>query len=328
MKQNTVSAWQRPIVAALIAMMLVCQVPTAAYADALGIEEDVLVQEENSLDAIEGENTPSEDAPEVEVAPQDALEAEVEPAPQDAADESEPSASDAQVVPATFSVSAQIIAPDAAGNLVSWANVSDYEANEGDTAEDLTRALVSEASLDATISDSEQYGASLDAMVSPYDGMTYEWNSPLADHYWSLFVNGEPSNFGMSSVELHEGDQVVWMYCAYGDELPAENDLNRNPVTVNPDAPRPDYEAQWEGFANGSTLGGAVTQAPSATTTTDVELAWNPLVFAGPGGTSDQIIVNNTLYVVHGAHLNKVNASVGTKKKTAELAVQIGRAHV
>ena len=81
--------------------------------------------------------------------------------------------------------------------------------------------------------------------------------------YWQLFVNGEASSVGASSVNLRADDTVMWYYAADGASLPSEGD------TTNPDAERPELDADWPGFAGGSA--GATVTTPTPTEAAD---AW------------------------------------------------------
>ena len=72
--------------------------------------------------------------------------------------------------------------------------------------------------------------------------------------YWQLLVNGEPCDSYADGYELRAGDAVTWYHAAFGEELP-----NEDGFVVSPDAPRPDWEAFWPGFASGA----ASTQAPT-----------------------------------------------------------------
>lgn len=121
---------------------------------------------------------------------------------------------------AAISATASVIGRDADGELETWAASADYDLPGGSTAVDLTEAMFEAAGLVADYDPNGQYGFSLNTITSPANStLTLGWDEATG-RYWQLFVNGKPSDLGASSVNLEQGDEVVWFYSAYGDALP------------------------------------------------------------------------------------------------------------
>lgn len=121
---------------------------------------------------------------------------------------------------AAISATASVIGRDADGELETWAASASYDLPGGSTAADLTEAMLEAAGLVADYDPNGQYGFSLNTITSPADSrLTLGWDVATG-RYWQLFVNGEPSELGASSVNLEQGEEVVWFYSAYEDALP------------------------------------------------------------------------------------------------------------
>ena len=321
------ASMRRIVIFGLVGLLIACQIPASVFADELQIEKPYTANEVNSSQMPTAcDSSPVSSLNQEETDLVDSQESDVNPSVENGIQNDLTSiVNDEDILcdaeEKTINLSLRMIGPDAAGNMVEWATCPSYSALEGQTVEDATRDLLMQANLNADIQVNAQGKASLNSIVSPYDGKTYKWDSPEKEHFWCLLINGQPALQGMSDVVLSEHDDIVWMYCAYEDEIPKDEDLTENPLVVNPNASRPHFDADWAGFAGGSTLGGSITEASTPTSATDVELPWNPLVFSGEGGTSDQLIVNNKIYLVHGSHLYIVNASNGVIEKTAEILV-------
>ena len=108
-----------------------------------------------------------------------------------------------------------IVGMDADGNDEAWSSASSFKLHPGATAADLTIALLEDEGLEAVYS-MAQYGFYLEFITSPFDGRMLGWDEATG-RYWQLFVNGEASDVGASSVELKEGDFILWQYSKYGD---------------------------------------------------------------------------------------------------------------
>ena len=112
---------------------------------------------------------------------------------------------------------------------------------QGATAADATVAAFEAAGIGAKYDPDGAYGFYLETITSPHDGRVLGWDEATG-RYWQLFVNGEASSVGASSVNLRAGDTVMWYYAADGASLPSEGS------TTNPDAERPELDADWPGL--------------------------------------------------------------------------------
>lgn len=126
------------------------------------------------------------------------------------------------------SVRATVIGMDSFGASELWAAERGFELKRGSTAADLTTQLLEVAKI-AHDSSVGQYGFTLNSVTSPTTGKTLSWDESTG-RYWQLFVNGEASGVGASSLELEDGMSVVWCYSAFGAKLP---DLSSQTVTAN-----------------------------------------------------------------------------------------------
>ena len=146
------------------------------------------------------------------------------------------------------------------------------------------------------------YGFYLETITSPHDGRVLGWDEATG-RYWQLFVNGEASSVGASSVNLRAGDTVMWYYAADGASLPSEGS------TTNPDAERPELDADWPGFAGGSA--GATVTTPTPTEAAD--LAWK---YDFKGGAfwatvSDLLVVGGDVYLVASGKIQRIDGDTG-----------------
>lgn len=230
----------------------------------------------------------------------------------------------------TADISISVIGPDANGIDVQWAGNAKMElkaevatadaaeANEsavdaaklgaapadetatGPTAADATEALLKEAGLKADYGVGD-YGFYLNTITSPYTGEKLGWDQATGK-YWQLFVNGKASEVGASGVMLKTGDVITWTYSAYGSSVPEVS-----PVIPQPDAPRPDWDSAWPGYASGSN-----TAAP--TPTGETKESWVAQIKDPADWTtnvSDPIYVGDCVYIAAGSKLLQIDAKTG-----------------
>ena len=204
-------------------------------------------------------------------------------------------------LPQSLSVTAAVIGPDSHGISASWAEERAWTVEEGETAAGLTERVLADAGLTADYGEGT-YGWCLNTITSPYTDEVLGWDE-ASGRYWQLFVNGEPSEVGAGSVELKEGDRVVWAYAAYGAE---------EPVPGEPDAgaERPDYGSDWTGFGNGggTTLVGVPTPSESAEQKWAVDLKKPGEYYVSAG---DPMIVNGDIYVTSSTELIRIDGDTG-----------------
>lgn len=242
----------------------------------------------------------------------------------------------------TVDISISVIGPDANGIDVQWAGNAKMElkaevatadaaeANEsavdaaklgaapadetatGPTAADATKALLKEAGLKADYGVGD-YGFYLNTITSPYTGEKLGWDEATGK-YWRLFVNGKASEVGASSVMLKTGDVITWTYSAYGSSVPEVS-----PVIPQPDAPRPDWDSAWPGYASGSN-----TAAP--TPTGETKESWVAQIKDPADRTtnvSDPIYVGDCVYIAAGSKLMQIDAKTGETVREGALVAPI-----
>lgn len=203
---------------------------------------------------------------------------------------------------ATIEVKCGIIGVDAAGNAQAWAPEKAFDVKQGATAADATVAAFEAAGIEAKYDPDGAYGFYLETITSPHDGRVLGWDEATG-RYWQLFVNGEASSVGASSVNLRAGDTVMWYYAADGASLPSEGG------TTNPDAERPELDADWPGFAGGSAGATVITPTP----TEAADLAWK---YDFKGGAfwatvSDLLVVGGDVYLVASGKIQRIDGDTG-----------------
>lgn len=209
----------------------------------------------------------------------------------------------------------EVVGQDANGAVQRWAAPTKITLKEGSTAADFSEALFKQAGIGADIQQT-QYGWYLSSLTSPFDaGLTLGYDA-VTGKYWCLYVNGKASDVGADGVVLKAGDTVSWVYTTYGAPMPDPGD-----ITIDPTAPRPDYEADHPEFA-GSTAGGNVVGAP--TPVTGAELSWTFDYKADGTGLSDPLIVNGDLYVASGSTLKIIDRATGKVKRSAPIGSTVG----
>ena len=158
----------------------------------------------------------------------DATDAVGPEAPQPSGGELAGAAGSAGEQPAAIEVKCGVIGPDAAGNAQAWAAESTFAMKEGDAADALIVAALERAKLVADYDPEGPYGFSLNSITSPFDGCVLGWDAATGK-YWQLFVNGEASELGASSVALAAGDVVTLAYTAFGESIP---EPGAHPATI------------------------------------------------------------------------------------------------
>lgn len=136
----------------------------------------------------------------------------------------------------TISASVKLIGVDSSGKAQTWANnqtieITQSEGEANATAADATEALFRQAGITATIDHS--WGWFLQSVTSPFNGMTYEWNTLGDGAYWQLYVNGSYSMVGASEVALAEdgSTELAWYYKS--DSVTVTPDPDEIASTIN-----------------------------------------------------------------------------------------------
>ena len=226
----------------------------------------------------------------------------------ESADSQEEDAEDAQKLNVTLAV----VGPDADGAHAYWAPSTPLEMEDGSTAADASEQLFKRAGLTADYGTGD-YGWYLNTITSPYTGDALGWDQATGK-YWQLFVNGTASELGAGSVMLKAGDAVTWAYSAFEEDLPEPL-----PVVPDPDAPRPEWESAWPGYASGS-------NTEAATPTGEVKESWVSSIKDSADwatNVSDPIYVGSYVYIAAGAKLLQIDPATGKTVREGALAAPI-----
>ena len=211
-----------------------------------------------------------------------------------------------------FEVSVSVVGPDANGNNVTWASNTRLTVENGTAAAAASELLFKEAGLKADYG-TGSYGWYLNTITSPYTGDALGWDQATGK-YWQLFVNGTASELGAGSVMLKAGDAVTWAYSAFEEDLPEPL-----PVVPDPDAPRPEWESAWPGYASGS-------NTEAATPTGEVKESWVSSIKDSADwatNVSDPIYVGSYVYIAAGAKLLQIDPATGKTVREGALAAPI-----
>lgn len=222
--------------------------------------------------------------------------------------DSQEDAEDAQKLNVTLAV----VGPDADGAHAYWAPSTSLEMEDGSTAADASEQLFKRAGLTADYGTGD-YGWYLNTITSPYTGDALGWDQATGK-YWQLFVNGEASELGAGGVMLKAGDAVTWAYSAFEEDLPEPL-----PVVPDPDAPRPEWESAWPGYASGS-------NTEAATPTGEVKESWVSSIKDSADwatNVSDPIYVGSYVYIAAGAKLLQIDPATGKTVREGALAAPI-----
>ncbi len=217
----------------------------------------------------------------------------------------------------TVTARIRVVGPDAANKDSNWLALTELSVPEGTTAADLTEQVLSAAGL-AHESSNTAYGYYLSTITSPVTGAALGWDEATG-RYWQLFVNGQSSDVGASSVVLKAGDVISWQYSPYGASVSTPTD-----VATNPDAPRPSYDAAWPSYRgpdDGTTTAATPTKGAEATWTQSMNPASSGMDWAN---CSDPIVVNGNVYLAVNDQLQIRDGATGEVKATAQLAGSIG----
>lgn len=223
-------------------------------------------------------------------------------------------------LPGQVTGSVKVIGKDASGLDQVWADTTSITLVEGSTAADLSEAAFAEKGL-AHDSGTASWGWYLNTITSPVDGRVLGWDA-ATNAYWHLFVNGKMSQVGAGSVNIANGDEVVWYYCADADNLPKSDAL-----VVDPTATRPvDLSAAWPGYKGTDETGvvrGLLTPVPGSGTYAKLDWAQSRLTTAMYVNASDAIIVNGDVYDAAQTQLYRRDASTGLVLDEARLAASV-----
>lgn len=223
-------------------------------------------------------------------------------------------------LPGQVTGSVKVIGKDASGLDQVWADTTSLTLVEGSTAADLSEAAFSARGL-TRASSTSSWGYYLSTITSPVDARVLGWDSSTGA-YWHLFVNGKASQVGASSVNIANGDEVVWYYCTDSDDLPKSDAL-----VVDPSATRPtSLSAAWPGYKGTDETGvvrGLSTPVPGSSTYAKLDWAQSRNTTSMFVNASDAIVVNGDVYDAAQTQLYRRDASRGVVLDSARLAASV-----
>lgn len=312
---------RRALAASLSALLAFSLVPAQAWAGEAAAASEAAAVEEEASDSESG-GAPAQDTSTDDVdAATEGEQAEVTAPAEEAAPEqsssssAENSANDDDIV----SASIEIVGVDAAGATETWLPQALFEIPAGSTAADLTELAFEYAGIEADYDPDGSWGWVLNTITSPTDPDFTLGYDAATGAYWQLFVNGEPSQLGAGSVELHAGDVVAWCYTADAEPPTSEGD-----VSVDPDATRPDWDATWQGS---SEQGGMSSPVTAPTPTEGAELSWSVDYHKYSSATypsaSEPVIAGSYIYLAVDKTLVMFDKATGAEVRTAPMAASI-----
>ena len=312
---------RRALAASLSALLAFSLVPAQAWAGETAAVSEAAPVEEEASDSESG-GAPAQDTSTDDVdAATEGEQAEVTAPAEEAAPEqsssssAENSANDDDIV----SASIEIVGVDAAGATETWLPQALFEIPAGSTAADLTELAFEYAGIEADYDPDGSWGWVLNTITSPTDPDLTLGYDAATGAYWQLFVNGESSQLGAGSVELHAGDVVAWCYTADAEPPTSEGD-----VSVDPDATRPDWDATRQGS---SEQGGMSSPVTAPTPTEGAELSWSVDYHKYSSATypsaSEPVIAGSYIYLAVDKTLVMFDKATGAEVRTAPMAASI-----
>lgn len=267
--------WRRSLAAALIAALLVCQVPTPALAEMAdaAASSAAVAQQQSAVDAVAsgagqdaaaettegaagdatsevggaadpatesvGDGALGSDPADTDT-PQGGTAAAEDPAAADAVDDGgSPSASDEAAAAADGRDQAVTVSVAVVGPGADGVTARWAGAEALTLDAGPTAADASEALFEqaglAADTGVGAYGWFLNSITSPYTGEQLGWDEATG-RYWQLFVDGKPSETGAGGIDLADGMAVTWAYSAFGDGVPEVDALEVSVSVIGPDA--------------------------------------------------------------------------------------------
>lgn len=214
---------------------------------------------------------------------------------------------------ANVTASVKVVGPNAFGESTSWVGQSEASVPAGTTAAQLTKAVL------------ERNGMTCDDMVGTISAATgvlpngkaslgYAQDAAGNWSWWQFYVNGKLASDYAAQYVVQPGDRIEWFFGSYGEEPPTQD------VTVTPDAPRPDFAAEWGAYKGTDGTGTSTADTP----TSGSSLAWAcDLGTAGQTFMSDPILVNGQVYIAVRNKLQVRDAKTGKIVQQADLADRV-----
>lgn len=242
-----------------------------------------------------------------------------------------------EAAPQMITLAGSVIGRDAAGSPEDWGSGLAVTVPEGADGVTVVEALLKAAGAEYVLDENAQFGMTrVQSVTSPTGsgvelaaGEPDEWGIASGDN-WYPYLNGEcfdvwVSRFkeggsftggeGTKFAGFEQGDEFVLYFGAYRDELP---DLDgTGGIEIDPDAPRPNWDSDWPGFASGAAEGGAVVEGV-LTPDSAADEAWNFSYGEPRTNVSDPLVVGDFVYVVASGQLIKINRATGVEDARAD----------
>lgn len=191
----------------------------------------------------------------------------------------------------------------------------DVEAGQGATAWDIIKPLLDSAGY------TYAYANGFLSSITTPEGRELAGKPVSGDiwSFWKFFVNGESSMVGMGDYRVADGDSISLRF-----SNPVVKPAPEAHVEVVPNAPHPNLEAQWDGYADGGK--GSVTTAP--TPQEGAQQAWETgfltpeeVAQGASLSQSDALMIDGKLYVVTGSAVYSTTPPWSATKSLAMLRV-------
>ncbi len=240
----------------------------------------------------------------------------------------------ADAPPQMITLAGAVIGRDAAGEAESWGSGLAVTVPAGADGVTVAKAVLDAAGAsyaldeDATLNMTRVLSVTspTGSGVTLTGGDPDEWGVVSGDA-WYPYLNGECFDTWVSRFEeggsftggegtkfagFVAGDAFTLYFGAYREKLPNVDggDPSDPGIEVDPDAPRPDLESPWPGFAAGGAAGGAVVQ-DVPTPTESAQLDWSYSYGAPRTGVSDPVIAGDWMYVVADGALIQLDLKTG-----------------
>lgn len=247
----------------------------------------------------------------------------------------------ADAPPQMITLAGAVIGRDAAGEAESWGSGLAVTVPAGADGVTVAKAVLDAAGAsyaldeDATLNMTRVLSVTspTGSGVTLTGGDPDEWGVVSGDA-WYPYLNGECFDTWVSRFEeggsftggegtkfagFVAGDAFTLHFGAYRDKLPNVDggDPSDPGIEVDPDAPRPDLESPWPGFAAGGAAGGAVVQ-DVPTPTESAQLDWSYSYGAAGTGVSDPVIAGDWMYVVADGALIQLDLETGKELARAD----------
>lgn len=203
-------------------------------------------------------------------------------------------------LPDDVSATARVIGRDASGHAQYWGSAESFDLISNATVADLSGKYFESKNIKAKTTGTGPNWA-IDSLTSPFDS-SVTLASAQDGATWKLFINGRLSSELPGSRKVSASDSVVWCY--------TDRDSLEDPSAfiTNPDAKRPDWTAEWNGFGNAgsTTLNNTPTPTDSTAELWKINLKSPEDQWVSLG---DPIIAGGYVFLMSNTQLIKIDGS-------------------